>query len=332
MNVVTWPIHDDRLALHPLDRSCQIREEFCLNFIREVPLAFVGTENRVNENAGVGMRHRCRPSGARRCYDALDPHGFRRGLNHVVRHRGLWDAGRVSSSAERHLLDLAPPPPPTRRGDRIERSQERDVLEAGSKAGGHRILKLTKQERSMGHRVCPWWLGYLLASPLRRMFWNPVSLLAPYVREGMTVLEPGPGMGFFTLELARLVGPSGKVEALDIQLKMLDGLKRRAAKAGLLGRIDARLAKPDSLGISDVAGADFALAFAVVHELPAVDPFFTEIAGALKSGAFLLLAEPKGHVKPAQIREELESAARAGLTVAGEPPVARSYSALLRKG
>jgi hypothetical protein len=62
-----------------------------------------------------------------------------------------------------------------------------------------------------GHGVCPWWVGYLLASPLRRLQYDPAALLAPYVRTGMTVLEPGPGMGFFTLELARRVGPSGRV-------------------------------------------------------------------------------------------------------------------------
>jgi hypothetical protein len=58
----------------------------------------------------------------------------------------------------------------------------------------------------MPGRVCPWWLGYLLASPMRRWLENPTKLLAPYVQQGMTVLEPGPGMGFFTLEPARLVG------------------------------------------------------------------------------------------------------------------------------
>ena len=51
----------------------------------------------------------------------------------------------------------------------------------------------------MAERVCPWWLGYLLASPMRRWLEDPVDILAPYVHEGMTVLEPGPGMGFFTL-------------------------------------------------------------------------------------------------------------------------------------
>ena len=91
----------------------------------------------------------------------------------------------------------------------------------------------------MAHRVCPWWLGYLLASPLRRIVNNPRTLLAPYVSLGMTVLEPDPGMGFYTLELASLVGPSGKVGAVDVQPKMIQGLKRRAAKAGLLTRVDA---------------------------------------------------------------------------------------------
>lgn len=84
----------------------------------------------------------------------------------------------------------------------------------------------------MAHRVCPWWLGYWLACPLRQYRQDPSKILAPYVREGMTVLEPGPGMGFFTLELARLVGATGRVVAVDIQRKMID-LKRRAAKAGL---------------------------------------------------------------------------------------------------
>src|SRR5215831_4971035 len=122
----------------------------------------------------------------------------------------------------------------------------------------------------MSHRVCPWWLGYFLASPIRGwMSDKPSDLLAPYVREGMIVLEPGPGMGYFTMELARLVGPSGRVVAVDVQPKMLESLKRRAAKAGVLDRIDARLATPESMGIDDLQSvADFVLAFAVVHEMP----------------------------------------------------------------
>ena len=50
------------------------------------------------------------------------------------------------------------------------------------------------------------------------------TILSPLVSEGMTVLEPGPGMGFFTLELARLVGPHGRVVSVEMQAKMLEAL------------------------------------------------------------------------------------------------------------
>jgi tRNA A58 N-methylase Trm61 len=67
----------------------------------------------------------------------------------------------------------------------------------------------------------------------------------------MTVFEPGPGMGFFTLELARLVGPTGRVIAVDVQPKMIEALQRRARRAGLLDRIDARVTPATSMGPKD---------------------------------------------------------------------------------
>ena len=183
----------------------------------------------------------------------------------------------------------------------------------------------------MSHRVCPWWLGYILASPIRRLLQgDPEKILEPYVREGMTVLEPGPGMGFFTLPLARRVGPSGRVVAVDIQPKMIASLKRRLDRAGLLARVDARVVAPDTMGLTDLAGAvDFTLAFALVHELPRVEPFFAEIARASKPGARLLFAEPAGHVKPADFEAELQAAAKAGFEVAERPVIRRSHAALL---
>ena len=180
--------------------------------------------------------------------------------------------------------------------------------------------------------VCPWWLGYLLASPIRRIYYQPAKVLAAHVREGMTVLEPGPGMGFFTLELARLAGPSGRVIAVDIQPRMLDGLRRRAAKAGVLERLDARLVAPDSLGIADLAGmVDFTLAFAMVHELPAAAPFFREVARASKLGARLLFVEPVGHVTASHFDAETQAARDAGFMPVESPSLRRSRTALLEK-
>lgn len=182
----------------------------------------------------------------------------------------------------------------------------------------------------MSAHVCPWWLGWLLASPLRKLRQDPARILAPHLREGMTVLEPGPGMGFFTLEAARRVGPTGRVVAVDLQPRMLAGLRRRAERAGLAGRIEARLAAKDSLGLADLAGAvDFVLAFAVVHELPDATRFFAEVRPTLRPDGRILVAEPAGHVKAGAFEASLAAAERAGLRREPGPAVAGSLTAVL---
>ncbi len=184
----------------------------------------------------------------------------------------------------------------------------------------------------MAHRVCPWWIGYLLAWRWLRPGQDPGKLLAPYVREGMTVLEPGPGMGFFTIELARRVGGSGRVIAVDVQAKMLEGLKRRARRAQVLDRIATRLCSPDSMHLADLAAAvDFTLAFAVVHEMPSPARFFAEVAQACKPAAQLLFVEPAGHVRSRQFEDELQAATQAGFVLLDRPPIRRSHAALLAK-
>ncbi len=180
--------------------------------------------------------------------------------------------------------------------------------------------------------VCPWWMGYLLASPIRRLFQDPAKILAPYVKPGMTVIEPGPGMGFFTLELARRVGPEGRVVVADVQPRMLKVLERRAARAGVRSRIETRLASGSSLGADDLVGrVDFVLAFAVVHEMPDIALFFAQTGALMKKGGRVLLAEPRGHVKVDLFEEELKAAARNGLRPAGNPPIWGSHTAVLEK-
>jgi ubiquinone/menaquinone biosynthesis C-methylase UbiE len=182
----------------------------------------------------------------------------------------------------------------------------------------------------MANHVCPWWLGYFLVSPLRRLWQQPEKILAPFVGEGMLVLEPGCGMGFFTLDLARMVGPKGRVVALDLQERMLAGLKRRARKAGVLDRIEARLAQADRLGVTDLAGqVDVALALHVVHEVPDATGFFAEIAASLKPEGKLLFVEPRGHVSADAFAASLAVAEQVGFRVVDRPHIRRDPAALL---
>jgi len=183
----------------------------------------------------------------------------------------------------------------------------------------------------LSHRVCPWWLGYLLASPLRRLLQDPDGILKPYAAEGMCVLDIGCGMGFFSLPLAKLVGDTGRVICIDLQEKMIEGLVARAKKAGLSARIDARVCSQTSLGVQDLSGKiDFALAFALVHEVPDKDNLFSEIHGALKPAGNLLLAEPRGHVSREDFARTVSLAQIRGFELSGDPDISRSHAVLMR--
>ncbi|HBC46260.1 MAG TPA: methyltransferase type 11 [candidate division Zixibacteria bacterium] len=184
----------------------------------------------------------------------------------------------------------------------------------------------------MAECVCPWWLGYLLANPIRKLYQNPNKILAPHIKPGMTVLEIGPGMGFFSLPMARMVGPDGKIVCLDIQEKMLSSLTRRARRARLENRILTRLASTDSLNIDEFAGnIDFVLAFAVVHEIPGQENLFMQIYQSMKKGATLLIAEPTGHVTDESFKKMLEITERLGFEKVSTPTVRGSISTVLKK-
>ncbi|MBM4313136.1 MAG: class I SAM-dependent methyltransferase [Deltaproteobacteria bacterium] len=182
----------------------------------------------------------------------------------------------------------------------------------------------------MSEMVCPWWLCYSFDNPLRRLFHDPERLLRPYVKAGMTVVDIGCGMGYFTIGLARLAGPDGKVIAVDLQQKMLDALGRRSRRARLAERIVLHRCRKESLGVEEAA--DFALAFWMAHEIPDKSRFFGEIIAFLKPQGRFLLVEPKLHVTKRNFERTVAVCREMGLQVLGEPPVALSRAFLLGKG
>ena len=182
------------------------------------------------------------------------------------------------------------------------------------------------------HHICPVWVGYLLASPVRKLFQNPRKILGPYVREGMTVADIGCAMGFFSLPLAEMVGPKGRVICVDVQEKMIRSLEKRAQKAGLSGRIDTLICHEDSLGLDNIEEKiDFALACAVVHEVPDVAGFFTEIHKAMKPAGRLLVVEPNGRVSEKDFETTVSIAEQNGFTVTDTPQIKRRRAVLLER-
>ena len=112
------------------------------------------------------------------------------------------------------------------------------------------------------------------------------------VQRGSTVADLGAGSGYFTVRLARAVGDTGKVYAVDIQQGMLDLLRRAATRAKLtnvvpvLGAADDPKLPPQSL--------DLVLMVDVYHELSAPQAVLARLKESLKPGGRLVLLEYRG--------------------------------------
>jgi ubiquinone/menaquinone biosynthesis C-methylase UbiE len=179
-------------------------------------------------------------------------------------------------------------------------------------------------------QVCPIELAGYLDTSIRRWIQDPRKILSPFVAPGMTALDVGCGPGFFSIELARLVGPHGKVIAADLQPGMLKKLASRVEGTELSGR--TQLVKCDSSRLNVTNPVDFALAFYVVHEVPNKPRLFQELANILVENGKVLLVEPKLlHVTRRQFCETVNYASLVGFQCAQGPSLHFSWSAILTR-
>lgn len=180
------------------------------------------------------------------------------------------------------------------------------------------------------NRVCPVERAGSLDNRIRRWLQDPCKILQPYLEEGMTVLDIGCGPGFFTLDMAHMVGPSGQVVAVDLQDGMLDRLRSKMQGTELEQRISIHQCVKDRIGITEKV--DFALCFYLLHEITDQKAFFTELHSILKSGGQALLVEPPLHVSKSAFEETVQMAKAAGFTPLEGPKIFISKSVLLRNG
>lgn len=180
------------------------------------------------------------------------------------------------------------------------------------------------------NRVCPVSLAGSLDNRLRRWFQNPRKILGPYVKEGMKVLDIGCGPGFFSIDMAQMVGESGNVIALDLQEGMLRKLSDKIQGTELERRITLHKCEKNSLGLSE--SVDFALAFYMVHEIPDQEHFFNDIKTVLESNGQFLIVEPPFHTSKKAFEETIRKAQDAGFLAIDRPKMFPNKAVILRKG
>jgi ubiquinone/menaquinone biosynthesis C-methylase UbiE len=180
-------------------------------------------------------------------------------------------------------------------------------------------------------RVCPVELAGSLDGRVRRWLQDPVKILFPFVKKGMKVLDIGCGPGFFSVEMAKMVGNFGKVISCDLQEGMLQKLRNKINGTELEDIITTVRCDKDNINVNDKV--DFILAFFVVHEVPDKNSLFRQMNNALENSGEVLLVEPKlFHVTGKEFKETTKIATDNGFTVSTGPKILLSWSAVLKKG
>jgi len=136
----------------------------------------------------------------------------------------------------------------------------------------------------------------LIRNPQRRLKKIPL-------KEGMVVLDYGCGPGRYTLPVARLVGPTGKVFAVDIQPLAISMIKEKATSESLTN-IEAILVNSYDTGIQD-SSVDLVLFLDTLHIIGNPNALFREIHRLLKQDGFIFM--DSGHMKIAKACKIVEN-------------------------
>jgi len=142
-----------------------------------------------------------------------------------------------------------------------------------------------------------------LVRPEREAEENPdLAIKLLNFQPGMMVADIGAGVGYYSMKIASLVGPAGKVYASDIQPEMLRMLRRRLEKAKVKNVVPV-LATETSAGI-EAGIIDLALLVDVYHEFSRPQAMLKSLRDALKPDGRLVLLEFRKEDASVPIREE----------------------------
>ena len=180
-----------------------------------------------------------------------------------------------------------------------------------------------------GKGVFPPKYAFTLLLPLRNIFLSPKSLLKRLdLRDNHTVLEIGPGPGYFSVPVARQLR-KGTLVLLDLQQEMLDMCRRRLEKRGI-ANVEYVCADGARLGFESKR-FDCVFMVTVIGEVKNKDACLREIHRTLKEGGILSISELAGD--PDKLSREVLQALVCpyGFKICGVFGTARNYTMNFRK-
>jgi ubiquinone/menaquinone biosynthesis C-methylase UbiE len=171
-------------------------------------------------------------------------------------------------------------------------------------------MKLTKMLDDHESDLCPASLAWTLSNPFRNLIHPPEKILSPFIKPGQTVADFGCGPGHFTLPMCSLVGPNGKVFAIDLQKEMLAIVTAKSRQSNLDSQLQTIQVETGDVQLPVLV--DFGLAFWMIHEVKNQNSFMENVFRAVKPGGQFLLVEPRLHVSGEHFKLEKDLARQAG--------------------
>jgi len=150
------------------------------------------------------------------------------------------------------------------------------------------LYALTQRYKSS--RACPYSWRWMLDNLPRRVV-HPLRSTVDgfHIDKGQTVLEVGPGTGYFTVEVARRLGVEGLLVCVDIQPEMIGALRRRLLRKGV---VNALPVVGNALGLPLAEGSvDCAFLVTVLGEVPDRAKALVELRRVLRAGGILSITE-----------------------------------------
>jgi len=152
------------------------------------------------------------------------------------------------------------------------------------------FLVVQRAVKRFVHRPIPAFAARFIDTPIRRRFQQPKMVVDWIdIREGMWVLEVGPGPGTFTIEAAKRVGERGKFFAIDIQQDIISRLDARLQSERLM-TVTTRVTSADNLPFPDRT-FDRVFMVAVLGEIPDKHKAISEFKRVLKDDGLLAIGE-----------------------------------------
>ncbi len=123
------------------------------------------------------------------------------------------------------------------------------------------------------------------------------------LKQGMAVVDYGCGPGRYTIPMAKLIGPRGKVFAVDIQPLAIDMVKKMAERENIVN-VEVVLADSYNTGIGD-STVNLVLLSDTLHMIEDCNKLFKEIHRILKKDGILFMNP--GHMRLSKATEIVES-------------------------